>query len=251
MEMKMEVENPTTPQLGFPFWTSLPRRFLPDALFFEPGNLERELLAKQIALDITDDEKQQIENIENEITREVFCPIVNCGAHLKSLESFEDHYNARHAASCSVCSRVYPTSRLLSIHVSEVHDSFFQAKVARGFPMYECLVEGCSMKMKSYKSRQQHLMDKHRFPSTFEFYKKAHTSKKQRKKKLQHKQIRSSDAMQIEEEVEEDDDSSSIDGLVSAVSRLTVDKDPSSISFGRRHTRGLAFVPRSVQRERK
>ena len=66
---------------------------------------------------------------------EVFCPIVGCGAHLKSLAEFEDHYNARHTACCSVCSRVYPTSRLLSIHVSEVHDSFFQAKVARGYPM--------------------------------------------------------------------------------------------------------------------
>lgn len=66
---------------------------------------------------------------------EVFCPIVGCGAHLKSLLEFEDHYNARHTASCSVCSRVYPTSRLLSIHVSEAHDSFFQAKVARGYAM--------------------------------------------------------------------------------------------------------------------
>lgn len=65
----------------------------------------------------------------------VFCPIAGCGAHLDCLEEFEDHYVTRHTASCSVCSRVYPTSRLLSIHVSETHDSYFQAKVARGFPM--------------------------------------------------------------------------------------------------------------------
>lgn len=65
--------------------------------------------------------------------REVFCPIVGCGTRLNSIENFENHYNARHTASCSVCSRVYPTSRLLSIHVSEVHDSFFKAKVARGY----------------------------------------------------------------------------------------------------------------------
>lgn len=67
--------------------------------------------------------------------RNVSCPIVGCGAQLNSLDDFEDHYHARHTASCSVCSRVYPTSRLLSIHVSEAHDSFFQAKVARGFAM--------------------------------------------------------------------------------------------------------------------
>lgn len=71
--------------------------------------------------------------------REIFCPIVGCGARLKFLEDFEDHYNARHTASCSVCSQVYPTSQLLSMHVSEAHDSFFQAKVARGFAMVKFL----------------------------------------------------------------------------------------------------------------
>ncbi|KAJ0469632.1 putative Zinc finger protein [Helianthus annuus] len=60
-------------------------------------------------------------------------------------------------------SRVYPTSRLLGIHVSEAHDSFFQAKVARGYAMYDALLRGCGMKLKSYKSRHQHLMDKHNF----------------------------------------------------------------------------------------
>lgn len=43
----------------------------------------------------------------------------------------------------------------------------------------------------------------------------------------------------------------SIDGLISAVSKLsTSDSSPSSISFGHRHTRGLTFVPRAVQREK-
>lgn len=57
---------------------------------------------------------------------------------------------------------------------------------------YECLVEGCGVKLKSYKSRQKHLIDKHRFPSTFEFYKKAHPSKNQRQK-LQRKAYKGSD----------------------------------------------------------
>lgn len=69
------------------------------------------------------------------LSRRISCPIVGCPERLKSLDHFEDHYNARHTASCSVCSRVYPTSRLLSIHISEAHDSFFQAKVARGYDM--------------------------------------------------------------------------------------------------------------------
>jgi hypothetical protein len=244
--MAMDIENRSP--LGFPYWSSLRRHYDPDAPFFAPGNIERELLAKQVALDISEDEKQQLQTMEDVENREIFCPIVGCGARLNTLDVFEDHYNARHTASCSICSRVYPTSRLLSIHVSEAHDSFFQAKVARGYAMYECLVEGCGMKLKSYKSRHQHLVDKHKFPASFEFLKKTHPSKKQRQK-CQRKQTgqrkeEDSSAMQVEEET--------IDGLVSAVSKLTTsDTSPSSISFGRRHTRGLTFVPRAVQRERK
>lgn len=42
-----------------------------------------------------------------------------------------------------------------------------------------------------------------------------------------------------------------MDDLVSAVSRLSTSNVPSTISFGRRHARGLAFVPRAVQRDKK
>ncbi|KAL8247189.1 hypothetical protein R6Q59_008405 [Mikania micrantha] len=245
----------------FQYWFPALRRFGPDDPFFASGNIERELLAKQVALDFTEEEKQQLRNLDDEDS-EVICPIVGCGANLRSLALFEDHYNARHTASCSVCSRVYPTSRLLGIHVSEAHDSFFQAKVAGGYAMkakvaggyamYECLVEGCGVKLKSYKSRHQHLMDKHNFPSSFDFFKKAQPSKKERSKKNQRKQrhatftAENQDAspMQVEDET--------LNGLVSAVSKLTTsDSTPSAISFGRRHTRGLAFVPRVVQRETK
>lgn len=246
MAMVMDVEESGT-GLNFPFLNPVRRRFVPDAPFFEAGNIERELLAKQVALDLTEEEKQQIRSMEDWGSREIFCPIVGCGVRLKSLEDFEDHYNARHTASCSVCSRVYPTSHLLSMHVSEAHDSFFQAKVARGFAMYGCLVEGCDVKLKSYKSRQQHLVDKHKFPSSFEFFKKAMPSKKQRqktqRKQALHETEDASTAMQVEQE--------NIDSLVSAVSRLSTSDSPSSISFGRRHTRGLTFVPRAIQKERR
>ncbi|XP_018815453.1 zinc finger protein 511 [Juglans regia] len=242
--MAMDVEEKE--QLGFPYWKSVRRTFGPESPFFASGNVERELIAKQVALDLTEDEKDKLQDLVAKECGVFFCPIVGCGSRLTSLENFEDHYNARHTASCSICSRVYPTSRLLSIHVSEAHDSFFQAKVARGYAMYECLVEGCSLKFKSYKSRQQHLVDKHKFTTSFEFFKKAHSSKKQRQK-LQRKQgthkREEASCMEVENE--------SIDGLVSAVSKLsTSDSSPSSVSFGRRHTRGLSFVPRAVQRDK-
>ncbi|KAL4032279.1 hypothetical protein IC575_005349 [Cucumis melo] len=238
----MEVES----QSGFPYWKPFQRRFDPDSPFFASGNVEREILAKQVALDLTEDEKLQLHNMAVDASSEIFCPIVGCGAHLKSLDDFEDHYNSRHTASCSVCPRVYPTSRLLSLHVSEAHDSFFQAKVARGYDMYECLVEGCGLKFKSYKSRHQHLVDKHKFSASFEFFKKAHPSKKQRQKMYRKQAIQGREEtsrMEVENEI--------MDGLISGVSKLsTSDSTPSSISFGRRHTRGLTFVPRAVQREK-
>lgn len=103
------------------------------------------------------------------------------------------------------------------------------------------------MKFKTYASRHQHLVDKHKFPNSFEFFKKAHPSKKHRQKQ-QRKQTdqKKVDASSMEVENE------TIDGLVSGVSKLsTSDSSPSSISFGRRHTRGLTFVPRAVQRDKK
>jgi len=174
---------------------------------------------------------------------------------------------------------VYPTSRLLSLHVSEAHDSFFQAKVARGFPMYECLVEGCGVKLKSYKSRQQHLVDKHKFPTSFKFFKTAKPSKHQRQKNQQ-KQSGCWREDKKESDMDVDDKSSKnpshqrwtkkvghkeqetketrmevegeVDELASAVTKLsTSDSTPSSISFGHRHARGFTFLPRSVRQNAK
>lgn len=100
------------------------------------------------------------------------------------------------------------------------------------------------MKFKSYKSRQQHLVDKHKFPTSFEFVNKTRPSKKHRLKSQRKQAAHKEDAsgmMEVE--------NAAIDDLVSAVSKLnTSDSTPSSISFGRRHNKGLSFVPRAVQR---
>lgn len=272
------------PEIGF--WLAARRRLAPEDPFFAAGDLERELLAKHLALDLSEDDRNQLEKMEVASTCTVFCPIAGCGAHLDCLEEFEDHYVTRHTASCSVCSRVYPTSRLLSIHVSETHDSYFQAKVARGFPMYECLVEGCGMKLKSYKSRQQHLIDKHQFPKSFEFFKKARDSQRQRQKSQrrqtahkgeetrdnsmdvdgkgarqtnrryrlkQHDHSEPKENKQQHKEAQEDEMEveQKIDELTSAVSRLsTADSTPSSVTFGHRRSRGLTFVPRSIRQNK-
>ncbi|KAK8941463.1 hypothetical protein KSP39_PZI009915 [Platanthera zijinensis] len=264
----MESADGEESGLGFPYWIPLRRRFAANDPFFTAGNLERELLAKQVAIDLTEDERHQIQRLED-VGRHVHCPIVSCDARLKSLEDFEDHYHTRHMSACAICSRVYPTSRLLSMHVSEVHDSFFQAKVARGFPMYECLVEGCGVKLKSDKIRKQHLVDKHKFPASFEFFKKAKPSQ-QRRQKYAHKKIERTDMdgkvfifqqkkkqPQRNSHGEGDADGDrmeveEINALSSAVAKLsTSDTAPSNISFGHRHARAFAFLPRSLRQNAK
>ncbi|KAJ1275523.1 hypothetical protein BS78_05G142300 [Paspalum vaginatum] len=273
----------TGPELGF--WLAARRRLSPDDAFFAAGDLERELLAKHVALDLSEGDRNQLEKMEVASTCTLFCPIAGCGAHLDCLEDFEDHYVTRHTASCSVCSRVYPTSRLLSIHVSEAHDSYFQAKVARGFPMYECLVEGCGLKLKSYKSRQQHLIDKHQFPKSFEFFKKARPSQRQRQKsqrqtahkgeettdnsmdldrkgvrptnwryrpkQLDHNESKESECQHTQAKENEMEVEQKIDELTSAVSKLsTADSTPTNVTFGHRRSRGLTFVPRSIRQNK-
>jgi hypothetical protein len=79
--------------------------------------------------------------------RQLNCPIIGCGAKLKGLQDLESHYKSRHTATCSVCSRVFPTTRLLNFHVSETHDSFFQAKVARNYPMVLVLLDTAPSKV--------------------------------------------------------------------------------------------------------
>lgn len=109
---------------------------------------------------------------------------------------------------------------------------------------YECLVEGCGLKFKSHKARQQHFVDKHEFPTSFEFFKMSHPCKKQRQKNQCKQTVQNKEAMEVENET--------IDGLVSAVLKLsTSDSSPSSVNFGRHHTQGLTFVPQTVQCERR
>ncbi|CAI5463398.1 unnamed protein product [Closterium sp. Yama58-4] len=79
--------------------------------------------------------------------------------------------------------RRFPSNRLLNIHVAEAHDSFFQAKVARGAAMYECLVETCTHRFPSDAVRHQHLVDRHHYPPSFHFHSLSHSHPSQRRRR--------------------------------------------------------------------
>jgi hypothetical protein len=145
------------------------------------------------------------------------------------------------------------------------------------------LVEGCGVKLKNYKSRQQHLVDKHQFPKSFEFFKRAQPSQRHRQKyhrrQTVHKEEEARDSLmdvdgnsprqmkwkhrpkqhnhkepkehELQKEAEENkmEVEQKIDELTSAVSKLsTADSTPSSITFG--HRRSRAFVPRSIRQNK-
>eukprot|EP00250_Pteridium_aquilinum_P026208 c3256_g1_i1 orf=362-1171(-) len=237
---------------SFPTWKACRRKHSPDSPFFASGNLERELLAKQVILEITDEEKLQISCLEEEQQWNMKCPVVGCKAKLNGLKELETHFFSRHTAVCSVCSCIFPTSRLLDMHISESHDSFFQAKAARGHPMYKCLVDGCEEKFLNDASRHQHLVDKHKFPRSFKFHKKRHLSQKQRQHRRMHQGgVKHSEGARASQEQvqaceskhEASESGMEVEALTSAVSRLsTGDHVPSNVSFGRRHNRAFAFV---------
>lgn len=70
---------------------------------------------------------------------------------------------------CSTCHTVLPTPYLLSLHVSEQHDSFFASQAAQRMPVFQCLVEGCSSRFCLAAQRHQHLTDFHQIPADLGF----------------------------------------------------------------------------------
>jgi hypothetical protein len=64
---------------------------------------------------------------------------------------------------CHICHSGFPNLHLLDLHMSEVHDAFFDAQVQRGLPVYQCLVEYCGKSFCTIEERRQHLIRDHLF----------------------------------------------------------------------------------------
>ncbi|KAL6659635.1 hypothetical protein ACP70R_002464 [Stipagrostis hirtigluma subsp. patula] len=61
-EEEVKAAAAAGPELGF--WAAARRRLAPDDPFFAAGDLERELLAKHVALDLSEDDRYQLEKME-------------------------------------------------------------------------------------------------------------------------------------------------------------------------------------------
>ncbi|KAL4883294.1 hypothetical protein BJY04DRAFT_185286 [Aspergillus karnatakaensis] len=87
-----------------------------------------------------------------------------------SYEDYEVHYQQAHVNRCTECGRNFPTELLLNLHIEENHDPLAAARRERGEKTYGCFVENCERKCSTPQKRRMHLIDKHMFPKTYNFY---------------------------------------------------------------------------------
>ncbi|KAJ5108516.1 Zinc finger C2H2 [Penicillium angulare] len=87
-----------------------------------------------------------------------------------SYEDYEVHYLQAHVNRCSQCSKNFPTAHFLDLHIEENHDPLAVARRERGDKTYGCFVETCDRKCSTPQKRRLHLIDKHMFPRSYNFY---------------------------------------------------------------------------------
>jgi hypothetical protein len=87
-----------------------------------------------------------------------------------SYEEYEVHYAKDHVNRCTECGKNFPTYHFLDLHIEENHDPLLAARKDRGEKTYSCFVEGCERKCSTPQKRRRHLIDKHMFPKTYNFF---------------------------------------------------------------------------------
>ncbi|KAH9509213.1 hypothetical protein Btru_046449 [Bulinus truncatus] len=97
------------------------------------------------------------------------CGVHGCSQVFSSIANYESHYYTSHNFRCVDCKRIFVSNFLLDIHIQENHDSYFKALCSR-IPMYRCLVENCTVKLRTETERQNHLVHHHKYPAKFSFH---------------------------------------------------------------------------------
>ncbi|CAM9102580.1 unnamed protein product [Ectocarpus sp. 13 AM-2016] len=158
-----------------------------DSEFFDEGNTNRALLCKLNVFAIMSLGADAMDLHEDQHQYE--CMFQDCTATFSSLKRHEEHYDTSHRHRCFTCGRSFPTHRLLDLHLSEAHDSFFRAMAERR-PMYACLVEGCPEVFESSGKRHKHLVEAHLYPQSFDFSRQEMTMPSYTRKKARAKRAK-------------------------------------------------------------
>lgn len=92
-------------------------------------------------------EEEEIEDKEGNETNadkdnQLFkCTVLfNCNQIFPSYPELKKHINDYHHWKCSVCENILLSKQMLHIHLLEIHDSFFAARVKNGKENLVCLI---------------------------------------------------------------------------------------------------------------
>lgn len=112
-------------------------------------------------------------NNKNILEKNITCSLPPlCSQNPKDFDNFADyqlHYLSDHTNICAECSKNFPTSKLLDLHINENHNPFIKIKLQKEEPVFGCFVENCDKLFKNHKKRRLHLIDKHDYPKNFIF----------------------------------------------------------------------------------
>lgn len=84
-------------------------------------------------------------------------------------DEYETHYQQSHTNRCVDCSKNFPSTHFLELHIAENHDPINASKREAGEKTFTCFVEGCDKVCSDWKKRRSHLVDKHGFPRNYDF----------------------------------------------------------------------------------
>lgn len=133
------------------------RKYDEQDTFFTEGNAEASLNNQMHH----GNEKIEMDGGEYKDGKLIPCGVDDCEATFTDIVELEAHYEAAHRHYCYSCSRPFPTSFLLDLHLTEQHDPLFKILAARNPFVYRCLLQYCNEKFDSPFSREQHLMAQH------------------------------------------------------------------------------------------
>lgn len=165
--------------------------------FFEDGNSVFCFHEKTVNSDID----FLVDSITAVHIEEFSCSVKGCMETFTNPIQYNRHFDMLHKFRCVTCFRNFSSNYLLSLHISESHDAFFQAQRDKRLAIYQCLVESCGRTFKVIETRRRHLVEKHKYPADFRFHAVKRTHQKYQKNKGKKKQTVNNNKARVKEVV--------------------------------------------------
>ncbi|ORX91760.1 hypothetical protein K493DRAFT_48379, partial [Basidiobolus meristosporus CBS 931.73] len=212
------------------------RRIAPEDNFFVEGNLEARGCWLSKHARIPDEEiERTVAQLTKEASLTLACHVPPCNGRLvyPHNAAYEAHYEAVHKHVCHDCSKTFPGSRWLDLHLEERHDPIFKIRSERGEKLYRCFVMDCERRFSEPRKRRLHLIEKHKYPKSFNFRIVQTGLTKRWKAPKSGRSHKKTSAMEIvEPEITTDSTSDDMD-IVELTSSMNSLRIPKNICFGR------------------